>query len=106
MREKEKDMNLNGYETFTTFWQDFTIADSFGAEAVQDTYNRAFNEWKNDYKYLTELVMVVNHKCWHHYYDGNNELSDLYADLYYRTHYYACENLEGDEFRYYFTVTD
>ena len=24
-------MNINGYETMTTFWNDFTIADAFGA---------------------------------------------------------------------------
>lgn len=39
---------LNGYKPFTTFWQDFSIADRFGASAVQDTFNRAFAEWKDD----------------------------------------------------------
>ena len=34
----------NGYETFTTFWMDFSIADKFGVNAVNDTYIRAFNE--------------------------------------------------------------
>lgn len=53
-------MNVFGYETFTTFFEDFTIAEYFGVNAIKDTYNRAFNEWKNDYKYLTELVMVLN----------------------------------------------
>ena len=38
-------MNVNGYETFTTFWQDFTIADRFGVSAIKDTFKRAFNEW-------------------------------------------------------------
>ena len=35
-----------GYEVFTTFWDDFTIADSFGISAIKDTYKRAFEEWK------------------------------------------------------------
>ncbi len=34
----------NGYELKTTFWRDFTIADMFGVEAVEDTFYRAFNE--------------------------------------------------------------
>ena len=34
----------------TTFKNDFTIADKFGASAVKDTFNRAFNEWKNNYR--------------------------------------------------------
>lgn len=99
-------MNLNGYETFTTFWQDFSIADVFGTNAVLDTYNRAFAEWKNDYKYLTELVMVLNHKCWQHYYDGNESMSRLYSDLYYKANDYAYDNLKGEELNYYFNVTD
>lgn len=99
-------MYLNDYKTFTTFWQDFSIADLFGAGAVQDTYDRAFAEWKSCYDYLTEFVMVVNHKCWQHYHEGNEQLSRLYSDLYYKAHYYACENLKGDELSYYVRVTD
>lgn len=93
-------------EFTTTFWQDFTIADAFGASAIKDTFKRAFEEWKSDYRYLTDLVMVVNHKCWQHYDKGNNELSQLYSDLYYKAHAYACENLKGEELSYYFRVTD
>ena len=99
-------MNVNGYETFTTFWQDFCIADRFGIKAIKDTYKRAFKEWKHDYKYLTELVLVLNWKCWNHYDHGNNEYSLLYSNLYHEANYYARENLEGDEFEYYFKVTD
>lgn len=39
----------NGYEMQTTFWQDFTIADAFGIDAIKDTFNRAFKEWKDNY---------------------------------------------------------
>lgn len=39
-----------GYKPFTTFWDDFSIADNFGIDAICDTYNRAFQEWKTDYK--------------------------------------------------------
>ena len=58
---------LNGYEPQTTFWMDFSIADKFGKEAVQDTYNRAFADWKSNVVYLTEMVLVLNHKIWQHY---------------------------------------
>lgn len=99
-------MNLNGYECFTTFWQDFSIAEKYGVSAVKDTYNRAFNEWKNNYKYLTELVMVLNHKCWHHYENGVTVLSELYADLYYKASGYAYDSLKGEELDYYISITD
>lgn len=26
-----------GYKPFTTFWQDFSIADTYGLQAIQDT---------------------------------------------------------------------
>ena len=55
-------MSENGYTVQTTFWEDFTIADLFGLSAIRDTYNRAFKEWNEDYKFLTELVLVLNHK--------------------------------------------
>lgn len=50
-----KFMQENGYEVQTTFWDDFTMADLFGLSAIKDTYNRAFKEWNEDYKFLTEL---------------------------------------------------
>ena len=54
-------MRENGYELQTTFWEDFSIADRFGLSAIQDTFKRAFEEWKNNYKYLTELILVRKH---------------------------------------------
>ena len=93
-------------EFSTTFWSDFSIADAFGVNAVKDTYKRAFKEWKDDYKYLTDLVIVLNHKCWQHYEKGNTELSMLYEKYYYEAHEYALDNLKGEEFDYYFRMTD
>lgn len=94
-----------GYDCITTFWEDFSIADRFGLTAIKDTFNRSFNEWKTDYKYLTELVIVLNHKCWS-YYGKDNEKSNLYADLYKKASGYAKETLEGEEFEYYWRITD
>ena len=95
-----------GYKPLTTFWQDFSIADVFGKDAVQDTYNRAFSEWKHDYKYITELVMVLNWKCWQHYATKTIELSELYGNLYYKLDEWALDNLYGDELQYYIHTTD
>lgn len=99
-------MNLNGYETFTTFWSDFTIAEKFGTDAIRDTFQRAFAEWKCDYKYLTELVMVLNHKCWDFWRIGNMRYSEVYTNLYYEAADYAVENLKGEELDYYWRITD
>lgn len=90
----------------TTFWQDFTIADRFGEDAVKDTYRRAFAEWKLDYKYLTELVMVLNWKIWDHYEKNNKELASLYNELWIKADNYALDNLKDDELTYFLTTTD
>lgn len=39
-------MKENGNEVKTTFWEDFSIAERFGLSAIQDTFKRAFKEWK------------------------------------------------------------
>lgn len=98
-------MNVNGYETKTTFWMDFSIADAFGISAIKDTYNRAFNEWKTNYIYLTELVMVLNWKIWQ-YHERNYALMELYNKLWEQADTYACENLKGDELSYFYKTTD
>lgn len=94
-----------GYEPKTTFWQDFSIADMFGVDAVTDTYNRAFDEWKDDYIYLTELVMVLNHKIWGHY-GHNNKLAELYNRLWMTADEYAVNHLKGSELEYFYITTD
>ena len=93
-----------GYTPITTFWQDFCIADAFGVDAIKDTYNRAFKEWKSNYKYLTELVMVLNHRIWR-WYERNDQYASLYDTLWEKTNDYALNNLKGDELRYYLTTT-
>lgn len=95
----------NGYEMTTTFWNDFTIADRFGIPAVKDTFERAFENWKHDVVYLTELVIVLNYKIWQ-YYEKNERLARVYNDLWEKADAYACENLQGDELRFFYSVTD
>lgn len=98
-------MEETGYEPKTTFWDDFTIADKFGIDSVKDTYKRAFNEWKDNYIYLTELVMVLNHKIWQHY-ESNEVLGRLYNDLWREADEYGCNNLKGDELEYFYKTLD
>ena len=108
----DKDMFICSYPEWqeqrisTTFWQDFTIADAFGIKAIQDTFNRAFKEWKSNYKYLTELVGVLNHKIWQHYENSNTEVSQLYDKLWREADAYGCDNLKDDELKFFLYVLD
>ena len=94
-----------GYTQKTTFWQDFSVADAFGVNAIKDTYKRAFKAWKTDVVYVTELVMVLNWKCWQ-YTQKNPAYSELYADLFYEARDWCFKNLKGDDLTYFYRTTD
>lgn len=105
MTFQELMQNECGYTTITTFWEDFSIADRFGIDAVNDTFHRAWVEWKTNYKYITELVLVLNHKAWQ-YAESNETLAKVYIDLYKKLDGWCMDNLEGEELSYYLQITD
>lgn len=84
-----------GYTPITTFWQDFSIADKFGPAAIRDTFKRAFAEWKGNYKYLNNPEK-----------GAANVLANLYNELWEQADEYASSHLEGDEYAYYYRITD
>lgn len=96
---------LHGYKPISSFYRDFSIADNFGINAIKDTYNRAFKEWNDDYKMLTELVMVLNWKIFEHY-EHNDEYAVLYNELWVKCDKYATSHLKGLELDYFFKTTD
>jgi len=102
-----------GYTPQTTFFEDFSIAEIFGGqsdsqktEAVRDTFARAFHEWKSNYVYLTELVMVLHWKLWYHHELGRENLAKTYDDLWQWADAYACDTLSGDELAYFYSTTN
>lgn len=98
-------MQMIGYEPRTTFWLDFSIADNFGTSAVKDTFKRAFSDWKSNHIYLTELVMVLNHKIWQHY-ERNEPLARVYNALWEQADQWALDNLKDEELEYYVRTLD
>ena len=94
-----------GYECKTSFWEDFSIADCLGISAIKDTFNRAFNEWKDNVEYITELVMVLNHKIWQHY-EHNKRIAEVYNALWMETDNWCVNNLKGENLSYYYNITD
>lgn len=99
-------MNFNGYETKTTFWEDFSIADGFGKPAIIDTFKRAFRAWKKNVEYVTELVMVLNWKMWFYYEKGYVDFSKCYQKLYEQADCWCRDNLKGKDLNYFLKTTD
>lgn len=100
-------LEMTGYEPKTTFWSDFSIAEAVGGEkAIKDTYERAFKEWKDNKEYITELVMMLNWKIWHHDSKGNDSLARLYNDLWGKADEWCMKNLKGEDLKYFLRTTD
>ena len=103
--------DMTDYKPFTTFFYDFSIAEFMSRESgVRDAYKRAFEGWKTDIKYMTELCMVLNHKIWE-WHDkhgdlGNVELAYVYNELWQDCAEYIETHFEGEELAYYYRVTD
>ena len=98
---------ITGYKPKTTFWKDFSIAERMnGLNGVQETFNKAFKEWSDKYRYLTELVLVLNWKCWYWHDQGDDDLSTLYQNLFYQATEYALDNLKDEELSYFWEPTD
>jgi len=94
-----------GYTPKTTFWMDFSIADRFGTEAVENTYRRAVEEWRSDAVYLTELTMVLNHKIWQHH-KKDAALAVTYDRLWRSLDGWCRDNLHGEDLDYFYRTTD
>lgn len=99
-------MMIGNYQTKTTFFADFSIAENFGIKAVKSTFVRAFQEWKSNYVYVTELCVIMNLKCWNHYEKGNTEISELYSELYYLVRDYAYDTFKGTALEYFHQTID
>ena len=106
-----------GYEPKTTFWDDFSIAELYGdptpIHGIVDTYWRAFKEWKHDVKYIAELSLVLNHKgCfWYNVAEEREDkrltaISSTYFNLWENLNDWANENLNEEDYAYYFRITD
>ena len=95
----------NGYKMTTTFFEDFAIAEVFGLDAVEDTFDNAFNNWKLDYVYMTELAIVMSNNSIAKY-DDNRELAFLYAHLFHKVDNYCLNNFKNDALDFYLRITD
>lgn len=96
-----------GYKPRTTLFNDFWIANAFGKSAIIDTYNRAFNCLKDNYVYMTEMVLVLNHCIWL-LYEKNETLARVYNDLWQKLDNWYFEYYKGNEdaIQYYLRTTD
>jgi len=97
---------MTGYKPITTFYQDLSIADNFGANAVRDTYKKVFAEWEKNTEYFTEFVMALNWKISEHYNAKRLALAKTYDELWREADRYVMDNWKGERLNYYLRTTD
>lgn len=93
-----------GYTYLMNFHEDFDNADHIGTEAIQETYDRLFDKYKNNRTMLRELSHVLNHRVtfWdrmRHKEPTNDKLFEfvrIYLELFYKAHdYLTRQNFYG-----------
>lgn len=101
IRKGDYTVGLNGVAVIAnTFAQDFIIADTFGIDAIKNTFKRAFEEWKEDIRYLTALAIIMNHLGWR-WYELNEEISKLYFGYWEKIDAFILDGEEdGEDYKY------
>lgn len=93
------------YKFESSFWEEFSIAEEYGSEGVRDHWNLVFEQWKDNIKFLTELVLVLNIKIFI-WYGVDDSIGLTYDELWKQTDGYALETLKGDDLHYYLHTID
>ena len=93
------------YKFESTFWEEFSIAENHGGDAVREHYDLVFPQWKDNIKFLTELVLVLNIKLFI-WFKVDDDLGLTYEELWKETDCYALETLKGDDLHYYLHTLD
>ena len=93
------------YKFESSFWEEFSIAEGHGKDAVKEHHDLVFSQWKDNIKYLSELVLVLNLKLFI-WFKVDDELGRLYEELWMKTDQYALDTLSGDDLHYYLHTLD
>lgn len=99
--------NFTSYRSITDYYDRYSIADNDCAASVRALFSTNFEEAKKDYKLLTELVMVLNHRMLYWY--RKNPVSPMvstYQKIFEKADNYALKHLKDNEFEYFVSVTD
>lgn len=87
----------------TSFWEEFSIAESYGPQGIREHYNLVFPQWKGNVRFLAELVLVLNWKIYQ-WYRVDDRIGLVYDELWKKADGYALKNLKGDDLDSYLSI--
>ena len=85
------------YERFTTFFFDLSIAEYYGNDAIEETYDSVVKSWLSDYKYFAEFVLCLNWKILSWYGLGCKDVGLIYDKLWKKADALIWERYGKDE---------
>ena len=89
----------------SSFWEEFSIAENYGSDGIREHYKVVFDQWKDNLKYLTELVLVLNWKI-STWFGVDDTIGKTYDELLRDADGYALNTLKGDVLHYYLSTLD
>lgn len=99
---------MNNYfeELKLKFW----ILSGLNEDYLEEWATQTYENYCDDVQAMAAFVTVLNHKCWCWYNEGNEELSKIYSDLYYKYNDLEWDWLEAhgteEEKHWYFDTLD
>lgn len=102
IRKGDYTTGLNGVAVVAnTFAQDFEIALMFGGlKGVEETYKRAFEEWRKDIRYITALAITMNHLGWK-YWDTDEKVGKKFFEYWEKLDAFILDGEEdGEDYKY------
>lgn len=105
LQEKQAFEEILNYKFETTFWEEFSIAECYGSDGIREHYDIVFEQWKDDVKYLTELVLVLNLKI-STWFGVDDTIGLTYDELWKESDAYALGTFKGDDLHYYLSTLD
>lgn len=121
---KENLADMGSFKPQYTFYGDFSIAEFCEVymrdkNAVKKTFNNVIRYWSSNYKSLTEIIMVLNHKAWSfasdvdsQYMKCGNEWRKFYVELYTELYnkavnkFFKLYSKNEDALNHYYKITD
>ena len=105
---------ITGYTPVTVYWYKFTeievdnLIESKAIPKLENLYQGLKAQCQDHLpvEYITELAMVLNHKCWAHNDCNQLEISRWYQDKYYELEEWAYKYLKGEDLTYFVKTLD
>lgn len=95
--------NITSYTPKTDIWETLSSVEE---NDIENTVENIYKTVKNNYVYLTELVLFLSWKYWENFENKNDNVAKIYFNLYNKYHRTTVDILKPDELLYYLQIVN